>query len=63
MWMEHSIKKYKTRCLLNINQWNMASKYLVANIIQKLELVSLNSIYFSRTSFEIQIFISFKIPY
>ena len=37
------IKKYKTRCLLNINQWNMASKYLVANTVQKLKLVSLRN--------------------
>ena len=55
------IKKYKTRCLLNINQWNMASKYLVANTVQKLKLVSLDSISFSRLSFKIQIFVSFKI--
>ena len=38
------IKKYKTRCLLNINQWHMASKYLVANFVQKLELASLSSV-------------------
>lgn len=41
----------------------MVSKFLVANIIQKLELISLDGIYFSRLLFEIQILISFKIPH
>lgn len=40
----------------------MGSKYLVAHIILKLDLISSHSIYFLRISYEIWIFVSFKIP-